>query len=86
MPKMPEFEILMLQSSANNNPFDKNDPKIVSFNNQFKSKMMEMLKSGLIGVDDAFELFDNFNSSEKNFMQFESLSKEEQLKIIHDKI
>ena len=30
--------------------------------------MIEMLESGLIGVDDAFELFDNLNTSDNNFM------------------
>jgi hypothetical protein len=30
-----------------------------------------MLESGLIGVDDAYELFDNFDNSENKFMQFE---------------
>lgn len=89
MPKMPEFEILSVQKQLSNNnkdPFDKSDPKIELFNSQFKSKMIEMLESGLIGVDDAFELFDSFNSQDSKFMQFESLPKEEQLKIIRSKI
>ena len=45
-----------------------------------------MLSSGLLGVDDAFELFNDINRPDNNIMHFSSLTREQQLKSVKEKI